>query len=210
MPAPLSRSGLSSRQVALAESHAHGNGCLLSICHLSYSFLEGGWKPWPKGREASSSEGQVAAFISAVVPTDTGSGQRLQDCKGPSRRTGDVTSSFEYKTIETLNANKLEIFYWGKKKRWLGGIQKLLRNKICSCQTTLQDRMGTKYWWINNSGGWRDGSEGKSTGHCSRRPGLNSQNSHGISHLSVTPVPGDQFQHPHTDTLTGKTPMYRR
>lgn len=55
-------------------------------------------------------------------PQTQGSGQRPKDCNGPSRKTGNmpetlVTSPFEYKTIETLNANKLEIFYWGKKKK---------------------------------------------------------------------------------------------
>ena len=40
-------------------------------------------------------------------------------------------------------------------------------------------------------GGWRDGSEVKSTDCSSRRPRFNSQHPHGSSQLSVTPVPGN-------------------
>jgi hypothetical protein len=39
-----------------------------------------------------------------------------------------------------------------------------------------------------SKGGWRDGSEVKSTGCSSRGPGFNFQHSHGHSHLSIAPV----------------------
>jgi hypothetical protein len=51
---------------------------------------------------------------------------------------------------------------------------------------------------IQLSGGWREGSEVKSIGCSSRRPGFKSQHPRGGSQPSVTPLPGCLFWPPQT------------
>jgi hypothetical protein len=51
-------------------------------------------------------------------------------------------------------------------------------------------------------GGWSDGSAGKSTGCSPRRPRLDSQNTHGCSQTSITPVLEDST--PPASTGTGQ------